>query len=180
MKFLNFHQDPHKNKIFLVKKGVPATPSDPAPPPPCTPWLHTYNKLMAINVLVLTSENAVSGIIYSLLRGRQNIFLTLFVVKCRVLTRSLKIGVKMLPTEKVRVLLHVYFSIETWKKVGVNTQNLQLMKTLKCATKTLKISGQIQKLCPKIFLNREFSIENYQGREVIIFSENLKNLNNLF
>ena len=81
MKFLNFHQDPHKNKIFLVKKGVPATLSDPAPPNP-TPWICTYNKLMAVNVLFLTSENAVSGIIYSLLRGRQNIFLTLFVVKC--------------------------------------------------------------------------------------------------
>ena len=30
---------------------------------------------------------------------------------------------------------------------------------VKCATKILKIGLQKQKLCPKIFLNREFSIE---------------------
>ena len=38
------------------------------------------------NVLFLTSDNEFSGIIYSLFRGRQNIFLTIFstkfVVKC--------------------------------------------------------------------------------------------------
>ena len=31
----------------------------------------------------------------------------------------------MLPTEKVRVLLHVYFSIETWEKVGVRYKKLE-------------------------------------------------------
>ena len=39
-----------------------------------------------ISVLFLTSENEISGIIYSLFRGRQNIFKiifgTKFVVKC--------------------------------------------------------------------------------------------------
>ena len=48
---------------------------------------------------------------------------------------------------------------------------------VKCATKILKIGWQIQKLVPKIFLNREFSIEKQQVREVIIFPENLKNVN---
>ena len=46
------------------------------------------------NVLFLTSDNEFSGIIYSLFRGKQNIFLiifsTKFVVKCA--TKILKIG----------------------------------------------------------------------------------------
>ena len=46
------------------------------------------------NVLFLTSNNEFSGIIYSLFRGRQNIFLTIFstkfVVKCAI--TNLKIG----------------------------------------------------------------------------------------
>ena len=45
-------------------------------------------------VLLLTSENDISRIIYSLFKGRQNIFLTLsstkFVLKCA--TKILKIG----------------------------------------------------------------------------------------
>ena len=46
------------------------------------------------NVLFLTSDNEFSGIIYSLCRGRQNIFLrifsTKFVVKCT--TKILRLG----------------------------------------------------------------------------------------
>ena len=46
------------------------------------------------NVLFLSSENAILGIIYSLLRSRQNIFLSLFstkfVIKCA--TKILKIS----------------------------------------------------------------------------------------
>ena len=79
------------------------------------------------------SEKVISGIIYSLLKVMQNIFLTIFSTKFVV----------------------------------------------KCATKNLKIDWQIKKLCPKTFLNRKFSIENWQGREVITFPENFKNLNNL-
>ena len=67
-----------------------------------------------LNVLFLTSENAISRIIYSLFRGKQNIFSTIFSTKFVV----------------------------------------------KYPTKILKIGWQIQKLCPKTFLNREFSIEN--------------------
>ena len=73
----------------------------------------------------------ISGIIHSLFRGRQNIFLTIFSTKF----------------------------------------------DLKVATKILIIALQIQKLWPKIFLYRQFSMEKNQGRDVIIFPENLKNLN---
>ena len=83
------------------------------------------------NVLFLTSDNEFSGIIYSLFRGRQTIFLTIFSTKFVV----------------------------------------------KCATKIFKIGSQKQKLCPKIFLNREFSTEKSPEGEIIIFPENLKNLN---
>ena len=41
----------------------------------------------------------------------------------------------------------------------------------------LKIGWQKQKLCPKIFLNRESSVEKWPVGEVIIFPENFKNLN---
>ena len=71
---------------------------------------HNQGTVVVINVLFLTSENEISGIIYSLFRGRQNIFLTIFSIKLDV----------------------------------------------KCATKILKISLQIQKLCPQVFLNTFF------------------------
>ena len=67
-------------------------------------------------MLYLSSGNEFSGIIYSLFRGRQNIFLTIFSTKFVV----------------------------------------------KCAIKILKIGCQKQKPCPKIFLNRKFSILNGQ------------------
>ena len=65
------------------------------------------------NVLFLTSDNEFSGIIYSLFKGRQNIFQTIFSNKF----------------------------------------------VIQCATRSWKIGWQKQKLCPQIFLNREFSIE---------------------
>ena len=73
---------------------------------------HHFSENGWYNVPFWTFENEISRIIYSLFRGRQNIFIiyiTKFVVKC--------------------------------------------------ATKILKIGWQIKMLCPKIFLNREFSIE---------------------
>ena len=91
-----------------------------------------FNITLMTHVLFLTSDNEFLGIIYSLFRDRQNIFLTIFSTKFVV----------------------------------------------KCATKILKISWQEQKLYPKIFLNKEFSIEKQPGVEVIIFPENFKNLNN--
>ena len=75
--------------------------------------MESTSKKKATNVLFLTSDNEFLGIIYSLFRGTQNIFLTIFSTKFVV----------------------------------------------KCATKILKFSWQKQRLCPKIFLNREFSIE---------------------
>ena len=54
---------------------------------------------------------------------------------------------------------HIYLSIVRSKYV------------VKCISKILKIGWQIQKLCPKIILNRVFSIEKLQGRGVIIFPE---------
>ena len=54
----------------------------------------THNQGTVINVLFLTSENEILGIIYSLFRGRQNIFLTIFSIKLDVkcATKFLKIG----------------------------------------------------------------------------------------
>ena len=73
--------------------------------------------ILHTNVLFLSFENGISGIICSLFRGRQNIFLTIFSSKFAV----------------------------------------------KCGTKIWKIDVQmhnnVQILCAKIFLNREFSIE---------------------
>ena len=47
-----------------------------------------------IIVFFLTSENEIAGIIYSLFRGRQNTFLTVFSTKCvlKYATKNLKIG----------------------------------------------------------------------------------------
>ena len=44
---------------------------------------------------------------------------------------------------------------------------------LKCAAKFLKIGLQIKKICPKMFLSRDFYMEKLLPREVIIFPEKI-------